>query len=114
MSLITPTRIDANRTERLMTVRWNDGHESLFPFDLLRAACPCAACMGGHEKMRSEPDPAVFERHLEESPETRIQQVEAVGSYGMTITWEDGHHYGIYNWHYLRKLCPCPACRQAG
>ena len=30
---------------------------------------------------------------------------------GPTLVWEDGHDYGIYNWHYLRALCPCEADR---
>ena len=45
-------------------------------------------------------------------PETRLVNIEAVGTYGLTPQWEDGHHYGIYNWNYLRKLCPCPDCRE--
>ena len=28
------------------------------------------------------------------------------------VVWEDGHDYGIYNWYYLRKLCPCAECRK--
>jgi len=47
----------------------------------------------------------------EDSPQTRLRQVEAVGTYGITIQWEDGHHFGIYNWEYLRALCPCDECR---
>ena len=34
-----------------------------------------------------------------------------VQPYALTIVWEDGHDYGIYNWHYLRALCPCPEDR---
>jgi DUF971 family protein len=62
--------------------------------------------------MRSEPDPEVFTRDLEDTPETRLKSLEAVGSYALTIEWEDGHHYGIYNWRYLRALCPCPICER--
>lgn len=109
-----PTGITANRQTREMTIKWNDGHISVYPFSLLRAACPCASCQGGHENMHSEPDEAVFQTQLVDSAQTRITQVEAVGSYGITIGWEDGHHFGIYNWHYLRKLCPCPQCRRKG
>jgi DUF971 family protein len=61
--------------------------------------------------MSAEPDPYVFSRPDEDKPATRMRSVEAVGSYAITIEWEDGHHYGIYNWTYLRKLCPCPLCR---
>ena len=62
--------------------------------------------------MHDEPDPTVFEKQLDDSQATRISNVRAVGSYALTIVWEDGHDYGIYNWHYLRALCPCPADRE--
>jgi DUF971 family protein len=106
-----PTGITANKKTREFTITWNDGHTSVYPFELLRAACPCASCRGGHEKMSSEPDAEVFELKLGDTPSTRISNVVAVGSYALTIVWEDGHDYGIYNWHYLRALCPCPEDR---
>ena len=106
-----PSGITANKTTRELVVEWKDGHISSFPFGLLRAACPCASCRGGHENMRPEPDAAVFLSQLPESPATRFRKIEAVGQYGISIEWEDGHHYGIYNWHFLRALCPCPDCR---
>jgi DUF971 family protein len=106
-----PTGITANKTKREFVITWNDGHTSIYPFGLLRAACPCASCRGGHENMRSEPDAEVFSMVMEDSPATRLSNVVAVGSYALTIVWEDGHDYGIYNWHYLRALCPCEECR---
>ncbi len=108
---VTPTGVTANRQTREMTVTWSDGHTSVYSFSLLRAACPCATCRGGHEYMRAEPDEFVYTADLPDSPKTRINNVEAVGSYAITIGWEDGHHFGIYNWHYLRALCPCEECR---
>jgi DUF971 family protein len=107
-----PANITANKKTREFTVNWEDGHASVYSFELLRAACPCASCRGGHENMRAEPDAAVFQQQLQDSPATHISNVKAVGSYALTIVWEDGHDYGIYNWHYLRALCPCPEDRQ--
>ncbi len=107
-----PANIIANRQSMDMTVTWSDGHVSIYPFSLLRTACPCAQCRGGHENMRAEPDATVFTAKLEDSPATHLVTVKATGSYAITIVWEDGHDYGIYNWHYLRALCPCPECRQ--
>lgn len=106
-----PVAITADRKNKEMTVHWSDGHTSVYSFTLLRKACPCAECRGGHENMRSEPDPEVFTYPREDTAATRLRSVEAVGSYALTIEWEDGHHYGIYNWNYLRQLCPCPVCR---
>lgn len=107
-----PTGITANKTKRELTITWNDGHTSVYPFDLLRAACPCASCRGGHQNMRPEPDPGVFQLKMIESPATRLANVVATGSYALTLVWEDGHDYGIYNWHYLRALCPCEEDRK--
>lgn len=61
--------------------------------------------------MSAEPDPQVFYLEDEDMPATRLRSVEAVGSYGIQIEWEDGHRYGIYTWRYLRALCPCAECR---
>lgn len=106
-----PSGITVNKPQRELTIRWKDGHTSTYPFGLLRAACPCASCRGGHENMRAEPDDAVFSISLPDSPATRLKKAEPVGQYALGFDWEDGHHYGIYNWHFLRALCPCEACR---
>jgi len=106
-----PAHITVNKKSRQFIIAWSDGHESVYPFSLLRAACPCASCRGGHANMGSEPDASVFDLQLDDSPATRIRDVRAVGSYALAIVWEDGHDYGIYNWHYLRALCPCPQDR---
>lgn len=106
-----PTGINVSKSKKEMTVTWGDGHTSIYPFTLLRAACPCASCRGGHQNMKSEPDADVFTRTMEESPMTRLVNVVPTGSYALTLVWDDGHDYGIYNWHYLRALCPCAECR---
>jgi len=110
MSEFRPSGITANRQTRELTITWNDGHVSSYSFSLLRHACPCAECRGGHDKMGSQPDPNVFCMADEDTPATRLRNLEAVGTYALTIEWEDGHHYGIYNWNYLRALCPCTDC----
>lgn len=114
MSSVRPQGITANRQTRELTIQWSDDHVSPYPFSLLRYACPCAECRGGHDKMGGPPDPEIFRRPDADTPATRLKNVEAVGTYAMTIEWEDGHHYGIYNWNFLRALCPCPQCRSEG
>jgi DUF971 family protein len=108
------TAITANKQTRLLSITWADGHLSDYSFALVRHACPCAQCRGGHENMRSTPDPEFFLLPAEDTSATRIRKIEHVGSYALTFEWEDGHHYGIYQWDYLRALCPCPQCRSAG
>ena len=101
---LTPTGIKADRSRNELHISWNDGHQSVIPFPLLREACPCAECQGGHENMRSEPDPDVFLIPLQDSRKTQIEKIEGVGNYAIKITWADGHDYGLYNWKYLRAL----------
>lgn len=108
---LSPAEIIADKKGKIVTVRWSDGHVSRYPFGLVRAGCPCVVCRGGHEKMSQEPDPAVFDIELPDSPATRLVSARAVGAYAIAFTWEDGHNEGIYAWEYLRALCPCDTCR---
>ncbi len=111
MSTIKPANITVDRNTRRVIIDWSDDHSSSYLFSLLRFACPCAECRGGHERMGSLPDPEVFSLPDEDSPRTNIRNLEAVGTYAMSIEWLDGHNYGIYKWQYLRALCPCQDCR---
>jgi DUF971 family protein len=107
----SPTEIIADKNKKILTIRWADGHESQYPFHLVRAGCPCVVCRGGHENMSQHPDLAVFDVVLPDSPATRLVSAKAVGAYAISFTWEDGHSEGIYAWDYLRELCPCRECR---
>ena len=108
---LKPIALDANKTKKELTLTWNDGHISTYSFSLLRAACPCAECRGGHDNMGSEPDADVFNTPITDTKETRLKDVVATGSYAISILWEDGHDYGIFKWSFLRALCPCDECR---
>lgn len=103
-----PVAITADRTERILQIRWQDGHESVYPFAGLRAVCPCAECKGGHENMGGPPDPRV----VRDTPrgEINLREVEQVGSYALQFSWSDGHAMGIYTWEMLREACPCSEC----
>lgn len=112
MSQEPPVNITASKSTRTVTILWQDGHTSIYPFHLLRAGCPCAVCRGGHEKMRQEPDESVFTIVLPESPTTTLVNIESVGNYAISLVWSDGHREGIFSWDYLRALCPCQKCRE--
>ena len=91
---------DPERVERIgetaLKILWNDGHESLYPWSLLRASCPCAVCREG-----TPPKP---------NPSVKPLDLNPVGRYAMTIRWNDGHTTGIFSYEYLRSICPCEAC----
>ena len=35
----------------------------------------------------------------------KIKKIEAVGNYGIKVSFDDGHDTGIYTWSYLHDLC---------
>jgi DUF971 family protein len=86
----------------LLVVVWDDGHESYYPLEELRRACPCASCSG-------EPD--LFGRMMGGGPQRyrpdsfHVQSIEPVGNYAIQINWADGHTYGIWTFERLRALC---------
>ena len=45
-----------------------------------------------------------------------LDQIEAVGLFGVRPYWKDGHDTGIYGLRFLRAICPCDECapRRAG
>jgi DUF971 family protein len=77
-------------------VLWADGHDSIYPLENLRRACPCNACRG---------------RVDGEVPEAsrRIRQLSRMGDTGMFLGWADGHET-LYTTAQLRALCRCAHC----
>ena len=95
---LTPTHIQPIGSE--LAIAWSDGAESYLPLDLLRRACPCAACGG-------EPDVLghVVRPQVVYTPESFILKgVAVVGGYALQPAWADGHGTGLYTFPYLRRL----------
>ena len=94
---------DLARIERVgdtvLKIEWSDGHESLYPWSVLRASCPCAACRE-IKGLPMQPDPGI-----------KAVDIQPVGRYALTIRWSDGHATGIFSYEFLRSLCSCEACR---
>jgi DUF971 family protein len=108
-----PAEITVTRDTRKMRIRWQDGHESSYPFDLLRKECPCALC----NDQRSKPaapvglNLAVLSGPVIRAGEIQVTEVKPIGRYAVNFAWSDGHDSGIYSYSFLRSLCPCPTCR---
>ena len=85
-------------------IKWDEGHEGVYPARMLRLACPCAAC---REEMTDRPllDTASVPEDVDGV------QVHLVGQYGIRIDWSDGHNTGIYTYEHLLMLCPCERCK---
>ena len=91
----------------MFVVVWSDGHESYYPLEQLRRACPCAGCSG-------EPD--LFGR-MAYGPKTnyrpesfQLRSVDQIGNYAIQPNWMDGHTYGLWTFDRLRAACPCEEC----
>lgn len=96
---------------RTLEAAWGDGHTSRYQLPYLRSRCPCAVC---REDRQKAPDAAGAFKILAPGAGRahELKGAEPVGSYGMKLTWADGHSTGIYTWEYLRRNCPCEECRR--
>jgi DUF971 family protein len=94
-----PVEIRHEKSARRVVVEWDDGHVSTYPIDYLRSWCPCASCQGH----------AAQARYLDRTGEVLLQ-IDLVGNYAMSPTWQDAHNTGIYSFRLLRGLCPCEDC----
>jgi ATP-binding protein involved in chromosome partitioning len=86
-----------------ITIKWPDGHETIYPARLLRLACRCAMCIE-ETSGKALLDPGTV------SETVRAKRIDLVGQYAIAIGWTDGHDTGIYSFRYLRANCPCEAC----
>lgn len=101
---ITPTGITADRTARTLRIRWSDERESVYPYDGLRAVCPCVMCKGGHANMGKPPNPCTVRDAA--TTELQLLGIQPLGSYAIQLNWSDGHSTGIYTWEMLRLADP--------
>jgi DUF971 family protein len=106
MTDLLPTGITANKKTKELRITWNDEHTSHYPLALLRYACPCAECRGGHDQMSAEPPREVFYLPIEYNPSTRLLNIEKAGTYGIMLLWRMGTSLG-YPWQYL-SIMPMP------
>lgn len=83
-----------------LLIEWKDGHSSVLPFKVLRAACPCAGCK---EEAAKPVSPFRILKPNELTP-LGIQKMEPVGRYAYRIVWSDGHDTGIFTLEHLRSL----------
>lgn len=100
-----PRDLRISRKAGRLTVIWEDGSRSVFTFEELRKACPCALC----EEERRQKRPKLWLHQA-----FQLQDANLVGNYAIQFLWADGHNDGIYNWEYLYSLkTPEPPEEQA-
>jgi DUF971 family protein len=91
--------IAAERATGQLTITWADGQVYTTSFEQLRWACPCAVCQGEG----GQPGLLARTRRLEPQ-QFELVDLRAVGLYGVSPLWADGHDTGIYPYPLLRRL----------
>lgn len=99
MNRIVPLSIRLT-AEKQLEVTWSDGNICHYGMPLLRKNCPCATCDA--EKKNKGP----FYIPLFAGDMLTLADVKQQGHYAIQLFWKDGHHTGIFDYDYLRGLCP--------
>ncbi|WP_422023185.1 gamma-butyrobetaine hydroxylase-like domain-containing protein [Pyruvatibacter mobilis] len=90
-----PTDISLKKSERTLTVTFDDGAMFTLPAELLRVESPSAEVQGhGAGQKKTVPG----KRNV------AITNVEPVGTYALRIIFSDGHDSGLFTWDYLYEL----------
>ena len=87
-----------------IAIAWDDGTESYFSGERLRAASPSAANMGERDILGNQyggGGPKQF-------PGVTVVGWERVGNYAIRFDFSDGHNSGLYSYDYLRALAAAP------
>ncbi len=98
-----PVRLEPTNIQQIgneLAIQWNDGVESYFDLEMLRRACPCAACGGEPDVLGNIARPNVS--YTNNSFE--LAGFDLVGGYALQPRWADRHSTGIYSFTYLRRL----------
>lgn len=94
-------------------IAWVDGHQSRYDFSYLRDQCPCALCNDERQKKDTEKAKGVPLLPMYKE-RVKARAAKPVGSYAIQIEFSDGHASGIFSFGFLRSICPCAECAQAG
>lgn len=90
-----PTDIRLKQHSRILELSFDDGSEYRLPCEYLRVYSPSAEVKG------HGPGQEVLQVGKER---VNIESIEPVGSYAVTLKFDDGHDTGIYSWKYLHQL----------
>jgi DUF971 family protein len=99
-----PTHLHLDRLEGL-TVTWSSGKTSHYPVGHLRRWSPSADAR--HQRQSLADNPLAVVATSSATPDTlEAVSIERVGNYAIRISFNDGHHTGLYSWQWLRSIDP--------
>lgn len=103
----TPVNIQLIGEE--VAIAWDDGAESYYAAERLRAASPSADQRGERDilgQLHGGSGPREF-------PGVRVTGWERVGNYAVRFEFSDGHRTGLYAFDYLRALADAGGAARA-
>lgn len=92
---VRPTEINLKQKSRILEIAFDDGKKFELSCEYLRTHSPSAEVRG------HGPGQEVLQVGKEN---VNIEQIEPVGTYAITLHFDDGHNTGIYSWDYLYDL----------
>ena len=101
----SPLHIDLQKEDGL-TLHWDDGTQSFYSIEYLRAHSPSADHRQLQEEMAKNPLTVLPSGMADQSGPLVAIDAKLVGNYAINITFSDGHKTGIYTWQYLRCIDP--------
>jgi DUF971 family protein len=90
-----PTNIDYKKSERVLTVAFEDGSKFKLPAEYLRVESPSAEVQGHGASTKVT---------VAGKKNVAIAKIEQIGRYAVRLVFDDGHDTGLYSWDYLHKL----------
>lgn len=97
MTQKTPTPVDMefHQKSRRLDISYEDGEHFKLPYEFLRVYSPSAEVRG------HSPEEEVLQYGKKD---VNIEHIEPVGTYAVTLHFDDGHNTGIYSWEWLYYL----------
>lgn len=92
---VRPTDIKLHQKSRMLEITFDDGNEFKLPCEFLRVFSPSAEVRG------HGPGQEVLQVGKEN---VNITNIEPVGSYAVSLYFDDEHNTGIYSWEWLHHL----------
>ncbi len=97
-----PTHIEIIGQE--VAILWDDGRETYFPCEKLRAASPSASNMGERDILGNR----YGGDGSKSFPGVQVVGWQQVGNYALRFDFSDGHNSGLYSFDYLRQPAAQP------
>ncbi|PID59705.1 MAG: hypothetical protein CR986_05405 [Ignavibacteriae bacterium] len=86
------------RDKEFLDVTWDNGKLQSIRLSNLRHNCPCAICGAEQEEWGEKYIPLYTREQL------TVVKINIVGTYAVSIEWQDGHNTGLYDYEYLYNL----------